>query len=238
MNDKHIVAGSGGFIYENSKLRVGPILDYALRLSGKKKPKFCFIGTATGDNPVPIAEFYDACSQAKVTASHLELFPMPNHENVEEFILSHDVIWVEGGSVVNLLAVWRAHGLDVIFRKAWKAGIILTGQSAGSICWNLGGTTDSFGTDLQPVTNGLGFLPYSSGVHFDSEEQRRPLFHRLIQEGSLPEGYATDDGVNLHFINTELHKAVSDERNKNAYYIYKDARGSVAEELVTPELLV
>ncbi len=237
MIEKHIIAGSGGFIHEDYKSTVGPILDYAFALSRKKKPNFAFIGTAVGDSAERIANFYDACSQTDVHASHLELFPMPNHKNVEQFIMAQDVIWIEGGSVVNLLAVWRAHGLDVILKKAWEAGIILTGQSAGSICWNIGGTTDSFGTDLQPVTNGLGFLPYSSGVHFDSEKQRRPLFHKLIQDQTLPAGYATDDGVNLHFINTELHKAVSDTKDKYAYHIYRDTSGKVIEEIITPELL-
>lgn len=237
MIDKHIIAGSGGFVYEDWKIKVGPILRYAFKVTGKQKPKFAFIGTAVGDNSNYIADFYDACSRAEVEASHLELFPIPNHKDVEKFIMSQDVIWVAGGSVVNLLAVWRAHGLDLILKKAWEHGIVLTGQSAGSICWNLGGTTDSFGIDLQPVTNGLGLLPYSSGVHFDSEEQRRPLFHKLIQDQILPEGYATDDGVNLHFINTKLHKAVADTQGKNAYWIYRNAAGDVAEEIIAPELL-
>lgn len=237
MTERHIVAGSGGFIFDYPRLRVGPILRYAFDLTKKDKPRFCLIATAIGDDAKYIANFYDACSNESVEASHLALFPMPNHDDIEQFILSQDIIWVAGGSVANLLTVWRVHGLDTILKKAWEQGIILTGQSAGMICWNLGGTTDSFGKNLLPVTNSLGFLPYSSGVHYDSEAQRRPLFQKLIADGTLPDGYATDDGVNLHFIGTELHKAVSDRPDKFAYKVYRDAAGSAKEDIITPLLL-
>jgi peptidase E len=235
--DKHIVAGSGGFQWNNGNMRIGPLLHYAFRLTGKQRPRFCLLATAVGDDRRSIANFYDACSREDIHASHLELFPMPNHEQVEEFLLAQDVLWIGGGSVANLLAVWRVHGLDTILKQAWEKGIILTGQSAGSICWHVGGTTDSFGTQLRPVTNGLGFLPYSSGVHYDSELQRRPLFQKLIGEGTIPEGYATDDGVNIHFINTTFHQALSDRGNKFAYHVYRDEAGHVREEKIEPQLL-
>jgi len=112
-------------------------------------------------------------------------------------LLDQDVIWVGGGSVANLLAIWRLHGLDMTFSEVWQAGVVLAGVSAGSVCWHVGGTTDSFGPDLRPVTDGLALLPYSNGVHYDSEPQRRPVFQQLIAEGVLPDGYATDDGRNL-----------------------------------------
>jgi len=238
MTQKHIVAGSAGFIRPDGYYsRVGPILKYALQLTEKTRPKFAYIGTATGDDATRIVNFYHACSSEKVQASHLQLFPLPNHVDVEQYLLSQDIIWVGGGSVANLLATWRTHGLDVILRKAWERGIVLTGQSAGAICWSIGGTTDSFGINLQPVTNGLGFLPYSCGVHYDSEEQRRPLFQKLVQEGVLPDGYATDDGVCIHYINESFHKAVSDTEGKHAYSVYKDASGTVREDKIVPELL-
>ncbi len=237
MSERHIIAGSGGFIREGMHLRIGPILRYAFEVSGKKRPKFAYIGTASGDAPEKVARFYNACSYDDVEPSHLELFSMPNHDDIESYIMSQDVIWVGGGSVANLLAIWRLHGLDKILRKAWEAGIVLTGESAGSLCWHTGGTTDSFGLNLRPVTNGLGFIPFSSGVHYDSEPQRRPLFQKLIQEKSIGEGYATDDGVNLHFINTRLHQAVSDCEGKNAYHVYIDKQGKLTEEVITPTLL-
>ena len=104
-------------------------------------------------------------------------------------------MWVWGGSVAGLLSLWRLHGLDIALHAAWQNGTILTGISAGSICWHASGTTDSFGPELRPVINALGFLPYSNGVHYNSEPQRRPLLQSLIGDGVLPEGYATDDGA-------------------------------------------
>ena len=111
---------------------------------------------------------------------------MPSTADPAALLLGQDVVWVGGGSVANLLVVWRLHGLDRALREAWQAGVVLAGVSAGSVCWHVGGTTDSFGPDLRPVTDGLGFVPYSAGVHYDSEPQRRPLFQQLIGSGVLP----------------------------------------------------
>src|SRR5262249_60726578 len=94
-------------------------------------------------------------------------------------------------------AVWRLRGLDRVFRGVWEAGVVLAGVSAGSLCWHVGGTTDSFGPDLQAVTNGLGFLPHSAGVHYDSEPQRRPLYQQLIGSGVLPARHATHHRVGI-----------------------------------------
>ncbi len=113
---------------------------------------------------------------------------MPNVEDVTAHLLEQDVVWVWGGSVAGLLAMWRLHGVDEAMRTAWEAGVVLTGVSAGSICWHVGGTTDSFGPELRPIDNGLGLLPYSNGVHYDSEEQRRPLFQSLIADGTAAVG--------------------------------------------------
>lgn len=199
----------------------GSVMKYGLDLAEKKTPKLCHIATARGDSAEITQFFYNASSNEDVKASHLQLFPRPNVKDVRKFILEQDIIWVSGGSVANLLAVWKVHGLDSILREAWEKGVVLGGISAGSICWHSGGTTDSFGADLEPVTNGLGLLPYSNGVHYDSEPKRRPLFQKLIAEGVLPNGYATDDGVGLHYIDNKLHKAISEKENKFAYFVEK-----------------
>ena len=108
---------------------------------------------------------------------------MPNVRDIRAHLLAQDVIWVGGGSVANLLAVWRVHGLDEVLRECWESGVVLGGVSAGSICWYVGGPTDSYGTDLRVSPPGLGLLPYGNGVHYDSEEQRRPLLHALVADG-------------------------------------------------------
>jgi peptidase E len=202
------------------------------------RPKLCFLTTASGDNDAEIAMYYNAFAGSDdAIVSHLELFMMPNHPDPAAHLLEQDVIWVSGGSVANLLAVWRVHGLDETFRTAWERGIVLAGVSAGSICWHVGGTTDSFGLDLRPVTNGLALLPHSNGVHYDSEKQRRPLFQRLIGDGTLPDGFATDNGVGLHFIGTELHEVLSEKAEAKAYRIERTGPGEVRESVIEPRLL-
>jgi peptidase E len=133
--------------------------------------------------------------------------------------------------------MWRLHGMDEIMREAWQAGVVLTGVSAGSICWHLGGTTDSFGPDLRPITNGLGLLPYSNGVHYDSEDQRRPLFQALVADATLPAGYATDDGVGLLYQGIQLVEALTEVDGKAAYRVERDAHGRALEQRIEPRLL-
>jgi peptidase E len=236
-----ILATSGGFLPSPTgpfQWRRGPIIEYAVELAGSpERPRVCYVGTATGDSINGTAAFYRAFAGSDVRASHVELFAMPNVPDVRAHLLAQDVIWVGGGSVANLLAVWRVHGLDEYLREAWEAGVVLGGVSAGSICWHLGGTTDSFGLDLKPVTNGLGFLPYGNGVHYDSEEQRRPLLHRLVAEGVLPTSYATDDGVGLVYEGTELVEAVADRPDVAAYRVERSESGEAVETRIEPRRL-
>ena len=178
----------------------------------------------------------EAATAAGIDLVHLNLFPMPGVADMAGLLLAQDVVWVGGGSVANLLALWRLHGLDKIFPEIWQAGVVLSGVSAGSVCWHKGGTTDSFGPDLRPVHNGLGLLPYSNGVHYDSEGQRRPLLHQLVASGELPDGYATDDGVGLVYRGTELVEAVTEVRGQGAYSVRRDGDRAV-EERIEPRVL-
>jgi peptidase E len=237
MHRQHILAASGGYVVGYKKASLGPIIKYGLELTGRKVPRLCYIGTAAGDAVGGITTFYNACIDQNVTPSHLQLFTEPNVEDVRKHILRQNMIWVEGGSVANLLAVWRIHGLDIILREAWERGVVLAGYSAGSICWHTGGTTDSFGEDLHPITNGLGFLPYSNGVHYDEHKDRRPLYHELIQKRVLDEGYATDDGAAVHYIGTKFHKAIADAPGKFAYHITRTETGIKETKLKTKLLI-
>lgn len=135
-------------------------------------------------------------------------------------------MWAWGGSVAGLLAMWRLHGVDAAMRAAWQAGVVLSGVSAGSICWHAAGTTDSFGPVLRPVTNGLGLIPFANGVHYDAEEQRRPLLQALVADGSLPAAYATDDGVGVLYRGTEFVEAVTEQDRRSAYYVERGPDGS------------
>ncbi|MGI8760020.1 MAG: Type 1 glutamine amidotransferase-like domain-containing protein [Jatrophihabitantaceae bacterium] len=235
-----ILATSGGLVPgRRVRWELGALTEHAIDLAGvdARAPRVCFLATALGDNPFALNCFYDAALQRGLAASHLALFPMPNVEDVRAHLLAQDVIWVFGGSVAGLLAMWNLHGVGAPLREAWQAGVVLTGVSAGSICWHSGGTTDSFGPDLRPVTNGLGLVPYSNGVHYDSEDQRRPLFQRLIADRTLAAGYATDDGVGLLYRGTEFVQALSEQDGKGAYFVERDANGQAVETRIDPRRL-
>ncbi|HET6817616.1 MAG TPA: peptidase E [Mycobacteriales bacterium] len=236
-----IFATSGGFSSSGRgpiAWRRGPLIDYALHLSGVERPRICYLATAQGDSPLYVAAFYNAfAGSTDAVASHLALYPMPSAEDPRAHLLAQDVIWVGGGSVANLLALWRVHGLDVVFREAWERGIVLAGVSAGSICWHVGGTTDSFGPELRLVDNGLGLLPFANGVHYDAEDQRRPLLQSLVASGALPTAHATDDGVGLVYRGTELVDVVSDRPDAAAYKVEADGAGGVTETVLRPRLL-
>ncbi len=234
-----ILATSGG-LFRGTRTEVvfAPLVLHAVELAGVtgRAPRLCHAGTAGGDQRWFQAWLNEAGRAAGFTMSHLSLFSMPNTDDMTGLLLEQDVVWVSGGSVANLLALWRLHGLDHSFRQAWEAGVVLTGVSAGSICWHVGGTTDSFGPELRPVTNGLGFLPFSNGVHYDSEAQRRPLYQRLVADGTLPGGYATDDGTGLVYHGTELTETVTELRGKGTYQVTRDG-GRAREERIEPRVL-
>lgn len=240
MTTSRILATSGGFLSagrDNARVPGGLFLE-ALRLSGRERPRVLFVHTASGDDKNYLALSYQAMRDLSVDADHLVLFPYPN-QTPEEAFGRADVVWVGGGSVANLLALWRVHGVDDAARDAWERGVVLGGVSAGSICWHVGGTTDSFGPDLRIVTGGLGLLPYGNGVHYDSEEQRRPLLQRLVGEGALPLSYCTDDRVGILYEGTEPVRVITDQEydpttGPAAYRVERTADGGVVEARLAP----
>lgn len=233
MTTRRILATSGGFLPTDrwDVSRPGAIMSEGLRLTGKTRPRVTLVMTASGDDRTYLLRTYSAFSGWSVDVTHLELFSQPNREP-RDVILGSDLVWVGGGSVANLLAVWRAHGLDSLMTEAWDAGIVLAGVSAGSLCWHVGGTTDSFGPALQPVTDGLALLPYGNGVHYDSEAQRRPLLHSLVADTTLPRSYATDDGIGILYEGIEPVAVVSDTAVRDdgpAAYLVESVAGEVVE---------
>jgi peptidase E len=232
-----ILATSIGFQPDGAdqwNLRPGPAYSLATRLAGAgPHPRLCIIGTAVGDNPMWLSAMHHAFSKLDMVVSHLNLFPMPNVDDIEMHLSRQDVIWVSGGSTANLMALWRLHGLDAVLLSAWQAGTVLMGVSAGSLCWHIGGTTDSFGLPLQPVTDCLAFLPYSNSPHHDAEPGRRPLIHQLVGDGVLPAGYATDNGAGLLYHGTDLHEAFTEKEGALAYEIHREGDGAVESALPT-----
>ncbi len=202
---------------------------YAMELTGQARPRLCVLNTAVGDDPNAYLRFYDRLAETPARVRHLALFPMPNVTDPEDLLMSQDVIFVGGGSVANMIAVWRVHGIDEILRKAWHAGIVLAGSSAGGICWFEGGTTDSFGVQLRPFTDGLGMLAGSFCPHYNSEPERRPLYQRLVADGTLADGVACDDGAGAHYVDETLAGLVSDRPGATAYRVASLAAGGSAE---------
>jgi dipeptidase E len=162
--------------------------------------------------------------------SHLEFFPWPPAD-LRRFTLEHDVILVTGGNTANAIAVWRAHGFDAILREAWEQGVLLTGWSAGMICWFEHAVTDSFGPELAPL-DCLGFLPGSACPHYDGEERRRPVYTRLVSEGLAP-GVAADDDVALHYVGEELREVVTSRDGATAYRVEPTGETALEARLLT-----
>ncbi len=205
----HVVAtGAGKAMMER---RSDPTHDYILELTGKARPRVLFVGTATGDDAAYIVSFYRTYDSDRAAPHHLTLF----HRDIDDLaglVRGFDVIHVGGGNTANMLDVWKRQGLDEILRGMWRdpdSNVVFAGGSAGGICWFEGGTTDSYGPTLQVLPEGLGFLAGSFCPHYDAEDQRRPLYHRALIDGSLPAGYAVGNLQSLHFDGDRLVTAIS-----------------------------
>jgi peptidase E len=191
--------------------------EYVLELTGCDRPRALYLPTAAADADTLIVGFYEKFS-GRAEASHLKLFGTPDAADWRPHLLEQDVIYVSGGNTANALAIWRAHGVDVALREAWESGIVLCGGSAGMICWFECSVTDSFGTGLAPLRDGLGFLPGSACPHYDSEEGRRPIYRQLVASG-FPGGFAADDFVGLYFEGTALKEAVTEVDGRCGYSV-------------------
>jgi dipeptidase E len=210
-----LAMGGGGFTAGTAD----PVLDeLVLRLTGTARPRVCLLPTAGGDSEHQIRRFYETYGDRLCEPSHISLFrlgrrPVP----LREHLLSQDAIYVGGGSMVNLLAIWRAQGLDSILHEAWREGVVLAGLSAGSMCWFEWGVSTSYG-HAAPA-QGLGFLVGSNSVHHDSEPSRRPVYLEAVRRGEIPPGYAVDDGAALIFRDRALHEVVSARPAARAYEV-------------------
>ena len=217
-----LAMGGGGFTAGSAD----PALDeLVLRLTRQARPRVCLLPTAGGDSEHQIRRFYETYQDRLCEPSHISLFrlgrePVP----LRSHLLSQDAIYVGGGSMVNLLAIWKAQGLDAILREAWLAGVVLAGLSAGSMCWFEWGI--STGSGHAAPARGLGFLPGSNSVHHDSEPARRPVYLEAVRSGEIPPGHAVDDGAALIFRERALDEVVSARPKARAYHV--DRVGEIA----------
>jgi dipeptidase E len=233
IEDRLIFAmGGGGFAMEPSN----PLLDdFVLGLAPAKEPRILFLPTASGDTTAQINSFQARFGDRSCVPEHLSLFRLGDAKRpLEETVLSQDVIYVGGGSMRNMLAIWRAHELDRLLQQAWRRGTLLAGLSAGAMCWFQGGVTCSSGRP-GPMA-GLGLLEGSLTVHADGEPERLPVWLASVRDGTLPGGWALDDGVGLLFRGRRPAQLVSSRPGASAERVDAIA-GELVRHRLEPELL-
>jgi dipeptidase E len=220
---RQIVAfGGGGFSMERGNTLLD---DYVLALADAERPRVCFLPTASGDADHYIVRFYRAFDPARCEPSHVSLFRRDGGAaDLHQHILSSDIVYVGGGSVVSLLGTWRAHGLDTTLRLAWEQGTVMCGVSAGSLCWFASALSAFHGAPQ--LVEGLGLLPYSNCVHFDCERDRERAFRQHLLDGMCA-GYAAEDGAALHFTGERLAGVVTSRQQAKAYRMRRAESGRI-----------
>jgi peptidase E len=228
-----LAMGGGGFTMQERC----PALDrLVLTLTGKAVPRICFLPTASGDGREQTTRFYERFSAWPCEPSILSLFHLAR-DRIEprEHLLAQDAIYVGGGSMRNMLAVWREHGVDGAMRSAWERGIVLAGLSAGAMCWFEGGITMSGGAP-RPAP-GLHLLERSMSVHLDGEPERMPAYRAAVATGELPGGWAVEDCAALLFAGTQVTACVSSRPGARVVAVEPDGQGATVETDVAVKLL-
>jgi peptidase E len=232
LRDPQILAmGGGGFTMEPDNAALD---DFVLSLVRSPEPRVLFLPTASGDPTAQITAFYARFAR-RASATHLSLFRRHGSaRSLADIVFEQDIVYAGGGSMRNLLAIWRAHELDALLAEAWRRGIVLAGLSAGAMCWFAGGVTCSGGPP-EPIA-GLGLLPGSFSVHADGEPERLPVWLGAVRSGALPGGWAADDGVGLLFRGNRMVRVVSSRPGTAALRV--DAVGDeLVRHRIEPELL-
>ena len=228
--------GGGGFMMEPGDSRLDAFLvELARERRGRERPNLGWIGTAGADS----LDTWLRCQAAfagRAIVSRLTLFER-TVEDVDAWALDQDLIYVGGGNTASLLAVWRAHRVDRALAGAHEAGVVLAGLSAGAICWFEAGTTNSYGPTLQPLEGALGFLSGSLCPHYHGEPERRPTYHRLVGDGTLPAGYAVDDEAAVVFDGPRLVEAVATRPGPGAFRVKRSAAGELVETALPIRIL-
>lgn len=208
---------------------------YMASLTGKARPRVCFLPTASADAPASALGFYAACAPLNVEPFVQNVFieSLTQKLGWDEVLLSMDAIVASGGNTLNQQAIWKAQGIDEVLRSAWDRGIVLGGASAGSLCWFEEGTTDSRPKALS-IVQCMGFLKGSHSPHYDAEAGRRPLYHKLIGEGAMKPGYACDNDAGIYFEEGAVKRVVSARVGAKVYYVSASG-GTVTEKVFEPE---
>ena len=223
---KILIAGGG---YGEAFIR------YMAQLTGKKRPRLCYLPTASADRPDGTISWFRNCAPLDVQPFVQESFIASSRQTQgwDEVLLSMDGIVASGGNTLNQQAIWKAQGIDVVLKQAWDRGIVLGGASAGSLCWFEEGTTDSRPKELSKVEC-LGFLKGSHSPHYDAEPGRRPLYQKLILSGQMKPGYACDNSAGIYFEDNVVKRVVAATPTAKVYYVSADS-GKIVEKVMEPE---
>lgn len=213
------------------------MMNFFIGLTGKENPKICLLPTASADNDSRIVSWFQKADDLGFEPHAQKMFISSYRQKVdfETVLLDMDAIWVSGGNTLNMIAIWKAQGVDKILKKAWDQGIVLGGGSAGSICWFEQGSTDSRPVQLSAM-DALGFLKGSHCPHYYTEGPRRDSYHEMIMDGRLKDGYALDDRVGLLFEKQELKKVVSSRKESKGFFVSKKG-GKIHEKELEAEYL-
>jgi dipeptidase E len=222
-----LALGGGGFTVGEPSAALDALV---LKLTGQPVPRICFLPTASGDQREQVIRFQERFAAWPCERSVLSLFHLAEARvDPRRHLLSQHAIYVGGGSMRNLLAIWREHGLDETMREAWEAGIVLAGVSAGAMCWFEGGVSRSAGRPES--VPGLGLLPGSLSVHCDSDPARLRTYLQAVADRELPPGYAADDSAALLFAGTELLAGVASQNGAGVRRITVDRRAAIQEPM-------
>jgi peptidase E len=217
-----IAFGQDQYIFAFGGVKIKEFVQEIINLTGKERPKICFLATASGDNPNDIIRWYELVHDLPVEPTVQKTFGIGSKTqkvSFEEVLLNVDAIYVGGGNTVNMIAIWKAQGIDVVLKKALEKGIVLAGNSAGSLCWFENGITDSRPVELG-VVEGLGFLPYSNCPHYEADESRKNLFHKYIKNGSFKDGYGFGSSCGVIFKNGKPFKVLATDEEHNSYFVF------------------
>lgn len=226
---RQILIAGGGFRTD--------FIRYLAGLTGRDRPRICYLPTAVGDEQAAMLRWYEMCAPLNVEPHAQPCFisSYTMDRSWRDVLLSMDGIVASGGNTLNQQAIWRAQGIDQVLREAWDMGIVLGGSSAGSLCWFEEGTTDSRPQEVGKVEC-LGFLKGSHSPHYDGEEVRRPTYHRMIASGELKPGYACDNDAGIHFVDNEVRRVVKTREDAAVYYVSVQD-GSVVETELPAEMI-
>jgi dipeptidase E len=231
--DRRLILALGGHEFTRRRGNEA-IVEYLLTLA-PPEPRVCLLPTASGDAEDQIRAFRGTLGDRAGEVSHVSLFRL-EHEVVRlrEHLLAQDLIYVGGGSLVNLLAVWRAHGIDEILLEAWRNGTILCGQSAGAMCWFESGISRSAGGAA--LVDGLGVVPGVLCVHYHRDADRREALLASAWGQGLA-GYGVDDGAGLVIRGNRVSGAISAHDGAGAWRVERGPTGAAREVALEPMTL-